>query len=456
MDGLQGKVNQSLQRRLSVWLSTVILGIAIAAGVFSFISAFQEANELQDDQLRQTAAMLHRYQLPLAAASVPKGVPDADPESQIIVQALRDDNPASSVATTGALALSVSLPDGIQTVSVHSETWRLFVATPAVGPRVAVGQRTAVRDEIARDSALRTLLPFVVLIPILLLLVGVLIRQMFKPITQLASEVNRRSEHDLTALSEAGVPAEIRPFVSEINQLLSRVGQSVALQRRFVADAAHELRSPLTALSLQAELLGAADMSPQAKQRLDILQRGLSRSRALLEQLLALARARESDGGPVGDISFEHVFRQVLEDLIPLAHDKRIDVGVVGNARAMVSASEMDLRILVKNVVENAIRYTPQGGRVDLSVQIDDGQVVLQVDDTGPGIIKAERTRVFDPFYRVLGNDELGSGLGLSIVAAIATRMGAVVTLDNAAGEEPTPGLRVRVVFPRVAAIPTS
>lgn len=455
MDGLQRKVKQSLQLRLSAWLSTVILGIAIAAGVFSFASAFHEANELQDDQLRQMAALIHRYPLPISQAPRPQEVPDIDPESRIVVQALPDRNTRLEVSGDSALALPANLPDGIQTLSVHDEVWRLFVATSTAGSRVVIGQRTTARDEIARDSALRTLLPFVILVPILLLLVGVLIRQMFKSVKLLASELNQRSEQDLTALSEAHIPSEIRPFVSEINQLLFRVGESVALQRRFVADAAHELRSPLTALSLQAELLSAADMSAQGKQRLGVLQNGLRRARALLEQLLALARAQESDGRQVGEVSLDHVFRQVLEDLIPLAQAKHIDLGVIGGAGAMVSASEIDLKILVKNIVENAIRYTPEGGRVDLSVHSAEDHVTFQVDDTGPGIPKEERTRVFDPFYRVLGNDEVGSGLGLSIVAAIAARMSATVTLDRSGGEEPTAGLRVRVVFRRVAANPS-
>lgn len=454
MDGIQGKIKQSLQLRLSVWLSTVILGIAIAAGVFSFASAFDEANELQDDQLRQMAALIHRYPLPVNKTPMLQEVPDTDPESRIVIQALPDQKAPLSVWADSALALPVKLPDGIQTFRLHDEAWRLFVATSTAGSRVVIGQRTTVRDEIARDSALRTLLPFVILVPILLLLVGVLIRQMFKPVKQLASELSQRSEQDLTALGEAHIPSEIRPFVSEINQLLFRVGQSVAVQRRFVADAAHELRSPLTALSLQAELLGAAGMSTQAKQRLGVLQNGLQRARTLLEQLLALARAQEPHDGQVDKVCLVHIFRQVLEDLIPLAQAKHIDVGVIGDASAMVLASEIDLKILVKNIVENAIRYTPEKGRIDLSVQVTEDHVILQVDDTGPGVAKEECERVFDPFYRVLGNDEEGSGLGLSIVRAIAARMGATVTLDRSTGMDPTPGLRVRVMFRRIATSP--
>ncbi|MFT0546210.1 ATP-binding protein [Allopusillimonas ginsengisoli] len=446
MDGLQGKIGQSIQLRLSVWLSAAILVIALAAGIFSFAAAFQEANELQDDQLGQLAALIHRYRLPVSHAPIPEDIPNTDLESLIIVQALLDHNGVARADNT--IVLPASLPDGIQTYSVDSEPWRLFVTTPAAGPRLAVGQRTAVRDEIARDSALRTIVPFGILVPVLLLLVGALIRRMFKPIMQLATELNLRSEQDLAALSEADIPSEVRPFIREINQLLFRVGRSVALQRRFVADAAHELRSPLTALSLQAELLSAADMSAQGKQRLGVLQNGLRRAQALLEQLLALARAQEVDVQQIGKVSIGRIFREVLEDLIPLAQAKHIDVGVIGDAGVSIVASEIDLKTLVKNIVENAIRYTPEGGRVDLSVNSAKGHVVLQVDDTGPGIAPEERARVFDPFYRVVGSDEVGSGLGLSIVAAIAARMEGTVMLDQSAGEEPNPGLRVKVALP--------
>ncbi len=453
MDGLQRKITQSLQLRLSFWLAIFILGIALAAGLFSFSSAFHEANELQDDQLRQMAALLHRYPLPISQAPLQQDPPHIDPESQIVVQGLSSHNAPSLRPDSSALALPQNLPDGIQTLLVNDDTWRLFVSTSPTGSRVAIGQRTTVRDEAARDSALRTLLPFAILVPVLLVLVGVLLRQMFKPVKQLALELSQRSEQDLTALSEARIPSEIRPFVSEINQLLFRVEQSVAQQRRFVADAAHELRSPLTALSLQAELLGASEMSDQGKHRLGVLQNGLRRARALLEQLLALARAQESSAGPPGEVSLDHVFRQVLEDLMPLAQAKHIDAGVVGDANVIVPASDIDLKILVKNLVENAIRYTPDGGRVDLSVHSVEGQVVLQVDDTGPGIAREEHERVFDPFYRVLGNDAVGSGLGLSIVAAIAERMGATVTLDRSTSQAPNPGLRVKVMFPAIKTV---
>jgi len=463
MDGFQGKIGQSLQFRLSAWLSLVILGFALAAGVFSFASAFKEAIEFQDDQLRQVAALVNRRDLPAPQTQSPapaqQEAPGADPDSRVIVQTLARPGTAVSVPANGALALPGDLADGMQTITLGHEVWRLFVRTLDSGARIAVGQQTETRNDIARDSAKRTLMPFLVLIPILLLLIGRLIGGMLRPLRQLASDLDRRAERDLQAVSAQHLPSEIQPFVAAINSLLARVAQSVAVQHRFVADAAHELRSPLTALSLQAERLEAADLPPQARLRLDALRRGLQRARLLLEQMLALARAQEASSGSGAQgtqVSVRRVFREVLEDLMPLAEAKRIDLGVAGQDDAGVAAAEVDLKTLVRNLAENAIRYTPPGGRVDLSVHTDRNRVILRIDDTGPGIPESERERVFDPFYRIPGNDAEGSGLGLSIVRTIAARIGAEVTLGRPDARQDVAGLRVTVEFPVAGPTPAA
>ena len=450
MDGFEvrTKFKNSLQFRLSAWLLLAIFGVALAAGVFSFVFAFEEANELQDEQLTQIAALMDHDHLPNRPGERPGNVPMADPDSLIVVQALPGPGVPVPASTRPALDLPFELPDGIQTVTLRGEDWRLFVTSANNGPRVGVAQRTAARDEIARDSALRTLMPFVILIPVLLVLVGDLVRKMFRPVAHLALELDGRPEHDLREINGNHLPSEIRPFVAAINLLLSRVAQSMAGQRRFVADAAHELRSPLTALSLQAERLAVAEMSSEAKERFSILQSGLQRTRVLVDQLLTLARLQEFDKENLARTSAHAVLRQVIEELMPLAQAKQIDLGVVGDLDAQIAASSGDLKMLVKNLVENAIRYSPKGGRVDLSVYTTQAHVVLQVDDTGPGIPPSERDRVFDPFYRVLGNDEAGSGLGLAIVKTIALRHAAEISLGQSSMPQGIAGLRVTVKFP--------
>ena len=240
---------------------------------------------------------------------------------------------------------------------------------------------------------------------------------------------------------------EVRPFAVAINRLLARVGQSMESQRRFVADAAHELRSPLTAMSLQAERLAEAEMSSVARERLTVLRQGIERGRSLLDQLLTLAKAQSATDLPKSPVSVQSIYRRVLEDLMPLAEAKHIDIGVEGALDAEVWASELDMIAVVKNLVDNAIRYTPEGGRVDLSVGVSEGKVVLRIQDSGPGIPLAERDRVFDPFYRTLGSEQIGSGLGLSIVQTIANRIGAEIRLDFSDQEKQT-GLNVAVIAP--------
>ncbi len=448
MDGFKKRVKDSLQIRLSFWLSLAILSVALIAGIFAFFSAFNEAHELQDDVLRQVAMLFDRHGLTVPHTGNSGTGADNDPESRVFIQLLSTTPPSNpNIDANPTLALPQNLRDGLQTVRANNETYRVLVRTLGSGERLAVAQETAVRDEIARDSSLRTLMPFLVLVPILLLVVAYLIRKIFKPIAALSSEIDQRREQELHPIAPEPFPAEIRSFVGAINRLLKRVEQSMATQRRFVADAAHELRSPLTALSLQAERLADAEMSANAHERLNTLRQGIERGRTLLDQMLALARAQASEITSNTPVSVQQVYRHVLEDLMPLAEAKGIDIGVVSDSDAHVPVNEVDLITLVKNLVDNAIRYTPTGGRVDLSFLATKDGTTLVVEDNGPGIPEAERERVFDPFYRVLGSDEIGSGLGLSIVQTISARVGAKVSFGYASGQSSS-GLRVMVTFP--------
>lgn len=453
MDGFKQHLRDSVQLRLSVWLSLTILAIAVVAGIFSFVAAFDEANELQDDVLHQVAAVFDRYPfhepVPQAEGQWRQSGND---ESGVRVQFLTaPDLPSASEGDSRMiLPLPPSLPDGMHSLQLRGEPYRILVKTLDSGKRLAVIQETGVRDEIARSGALHTVMPFLILVPILLLVVAILVRQMFRPISSLAAGIDCRGDQDLQPVAHDRLPSEVQPFVTAINRLLERVARAMDAQRRFVADAAHELRSPLTALSLQAERLAQADMSDAARDQLEVLRQGIERGRGLLGQLLSLARAQLVPAAPQGLVSVQCVYRDVLENLMPLAEARQIDIGVEGGNDAELRVHEMDLRTLVNNLVDNAIRYTPNGGRVDLSVHTDGDCTVLQVRDSGPGIPRSEWRRVFDPFYRVLGSDDIGSGLGLSIVKTIADRMGADVQLGHA-NETAQTGLQVRVNIPTTA-----
>lgn len=444
MDGFKRKLTQSLQYKLSVWLCVAIIAVAIAGGTFSFATAFEEANEMQDDQLRQVAALFKNNVAQIAPVPNHGSISDTHLEFRILVEVLTPSGIKVLSARQPPLAVPKNIAEGIQTLTLQQEPWRLFVTTLNASERLVVAQKIAVRDEVAGESATATLIPYAILIPLLLLIIAYLVRQMFRPVTQLAEDLDQRAEQDLREINEANLPSEILPFVAAINRMLLRVDQSVAEQRRFVADAAHEMRTPLTALSLQAELFEASDMSEQARERLAILKNGLERTRLLLNQLLAFARAQQVNQDEIAEVSVQHAIRRALEDLMPLADAKHIDLGVVSELDAKLSVHEFDLIVLIKNLIDNAIRYTPDGGKIDLSLTQNQGKFTLKIIDTGSGIPEIERVRVFDPFYRVLGNEQTGSGLGLSIVQAIATRIGATVELDNV---NENAGLCVSIVF---------
>ena len=431
MDGFKEHLNTSVQRKLSISLTIAILAVALIAGIFSFVSALDEAHELQDDTLRQLAALLDQPQFHLGQLREEGPLNESDAESQVIIQFLSAHHASNGASSGAPLPIPPSLGEGIYTLDIHNEPFRVLVRKLRNGERIAVAQETDIRDEIARDSALRTVMPFLILMPILLWVVANLVRKLFRPIAVLSAEIDRRDENDLYPIDDRHLPAEVRPFVRAINRLLARVAQSLDHQRRFVADAAHELRSPLTAMSLQAERLAEAELAPAVRERLAVLQRGIERGRNLLDQLLTLARAQAASSMPSAPVSLRAVFTRVLKDLLPLAEAKQIDIGVEGSEDARVQASELDLIAMVKNLVDNAIRYTPAGGRVDLSIARRGQHALLSVRDSGPGIAPAERARVFDPFYRTLGSEQVGSGLGLSIVHTIAERLGAVIRLGD-------------------------
>ena len=445
MDGCKSKLTSSLRLRLSLWLSLAIVVVAVAAGALSFYTAFREAKILQDDQLRQVAALVDEHGLPAEPPDLSLEDKEADPDLKLVIQTLGDDG-----AGTGGEKIALpaaKLHDGMQTIILEGERWRVFVRTLRSGDRLAVAQQSEMRDGIARDSSVRTVLPLVVLIPILTGLISLMVSGMLKPISTLSQEVDGRDEQDLRPLAANQIPNEIRPFVASINRLLERVAQAMDLQRRFVADAAHELRSPLTALSLQAQNLMATELSPEATARLIPLQRGIDRAKNLLEQLLAFARSQAPVAKPLTQIAVLPIVREVLEDIAPQAEAKNIDLGAQLADDLHMVITDIDLRTLIRNVLDNAVRYTPNGGTVDLHVLQLAQQMVIEVIDSGPGIAEAERSRVFEPFHRILGSDEEGTGLGLAIVSSIIERLQGSIQLLDASLTAPC-GLKVRIQLP--------
>jgi two-component system OmpR family sensor kinase len=344
----------------------------------------------------------------------------------------------------GTLPLPATLPDGLQTLEVGGETFRVLAGTTAAGERFAVAQEAGFRDEIARDAAFRSVMPFLILMPVLLLIVADLVRKMFRPIAALSKEIDQRAEQELHPVEDRHLPVEVRPFAVAINRLLARVGQSMESQRRFVADAAHELRSPLTALKLQLQAVRRAGDYAARRAALEALGAGIERATHLVEQLLTLARSDPAAGAPsLRDVDLSEAVRLAVADVVPIAVARAITLELDADAGITLRGDATALRILARNLVDNAVRYSPGGARVEVRLSATPDGPQLQVDDSGPGIPAAERSRVFDRFYRRETGTESGSGLGLAIVKAIAEQHGARVAL----ADSPLGGLRVTVRF---------
>ena len=430
-------MTHSLRGRLLIGLTLMIVSTGLVAGAVGFQWAFDEAIEMQDSILTQIGALAlnTRFQ---NDAPINSGV---DAEAQVTIEELGD-RPGG---TSDARSLW-GLQDGLHVVSRDQQPWRVLLRTRPDGSRFAIGQATAIRDEIARDSALHIVLPLAVLAPCLMLVIAIVVWQSLRPMVQLAGQLDARRPDDLSRLSQEGTPRELHPFIASINRLLERIRNLMDQQRRFVADAAHELRTPITAISLQAENLSQVELPPDSRDRLAALKNGARRTAHLLEQLLALARYDMESAPDAPVTSLDRCAKEVVSDCMCTAMDRGVDLGFAIIEPSLVRGEPAMLSSVIHNLIDNALRHTPQGGRVDVGIYREGAHVILQIEDTGPGIPASDLERVFEPFVRGSRPTEEGTGLGLSIVKRIVEQIEGSVTLENV----PKSGLRVTVSFPLV------
>lgn len=417
--------SRSLEGRLSLSLFASIVITGVVAGLLSFVWALHDANELLDGTLEDTVAMIASGQM--ALPSGPAQLPGSEPDNDVIVIPLWP----GGAARTGIATALETLPDGFHTVEWEHRSWRVLVRAIGSGARLAVAQRTEVRDEIAQHSAIRTLIPLVLLIPLLLFLVRQIVRRTLGPVASLARHVDSNAIGPAARLPEVDVPLEIEPFVHSIRRLLHELTEALEQQQRFVANAAHELRSPMAALQLQAANVERVVRGDEAVARLDQLRLGLARMQHLLEQLLSMARS-QAEHGEASPVRLADVAREVLAACVPAAEAKAIDLGMDScDGQARVAGTAVELAALLRNALDNAIKYSPPGSAVTVSIHREGKEAVLSVEDEGPGMPAPHLQRAFEPFYRAPGAPESGSGLGLAIVAAIAKRLGGEATLQT-------------------------
>ncbi len=428
----------SLRQQLLIWLLGGVLLSTAVAGLGMYWLAYDEADDLFDYQIRQLAVSLPEHILP------PEAVNYDDDAGENVELQVWDANGALQFASYPDRMLPRYPAAGFSTVLYKHQAWRIF-ATERHHRHIQIAQPLEERRELAAGLATRSLWPFGALIPVLAVLIWLVVGRSLRPLQNVTHALEQRDADALQPLPVARLPREILPLVSAVNRLLSRLDHALQHQRAFIADAAHELRSPLTALSLQVQLTERATTDEQRAASFAKLKLRLDRTIHLVKQLLTLARSEpHADTQDFAVIPLTELIQQVVSDYSALAQARGVTLTWQPGTAIMVTGQSENLRILIGNLIDNAIRYTPAQGRVEVRLTAEGGNVDLIVTDTGPGIPATERTRVFDRFYRREVGQASGSGLGLAIVRNIAQVHQAEIRLaDNPSG----PGLAVSVRF---------
>jgi len=441
------RVTHSLRGRLLWFLLAAITIAAVAQASIAYRTALADADQIFDYHMQQMALSL-RSRVPITNND-PSGnvdVPLAGGSDDLVVQMWSPDG-VQVFRSASHARLPQRAVLGFSNVRSNGTTYRIF-SIQTDTQTVQVAQDLAVRRSMASNLALRTLGPIAVMMPILMLVVWWVVSGSLDPVSRVRRQVASRQADDLSPVSENGLPDEVRPLVQELNLLFGRVRTAFDAQQNFVADAAHELRTPLAALKLQTQSLERADTPEARRVAVGRLTAGIERATRLVEQLLVLAR-QEADAAPRQPVALADVARRAVGDLIGVAQARQIDLGLQRADDGVVRGQADALMILLRNLIDNAVKYTPGGGTVDVSVLAEGGRITVTVEDSGPGIPPEERERVFDRFYRVAGSEAAGSGLGLAIIKSIAERHGATLALGES---KRLGGLEAKVCFPHTLA----
>ena len=437
----------SLRRHLLMWLLPLYVLSAAAAMLVSYQRYNTSINAFMDGQLHNLELAYARELA--ASATLPTlralDAQHVERDGTPIVQLWRDGRLLASSWPIPSLGLQ---PDpGFHTVSIAGHGWRLYTA-PAATVSLQVVQSNDFRERVILHSAWYSAAPIALLVPFSVALLWLGVYVALRPLTRLVQAVTQQDERSLAELPLTGVPRELQPLLAAVNALLSRLRRAFTSQQRFVQDAAHELRTPLMALMLQAEGLRNR-FGTTADEELVRLEAGIRRLHRLVEQMLKLARqqAAPPDSATTA-VELLPLLQEVVGDLLPLAEQRNIDVGFRAAVPLAVRADADSLRCIFDNLLDNAVRHTPAGGSVDIALDGGADEVRVEFTDTGPGIAPQLLERVFDRFYRPAGTSGTGSGLGLAIARSAAERVGARIELLNRAD---SPGLLARVCLPGAA-----
>ncbi|MEZ5514522.1 MAG: ATP-binding protein [Steroidobacteraceae bacterium] len=435
------------QLLLSLWLTLVFVGCSGAIG--AYLIAQRESNDLQDSQMQQIAALIattsSKAEPAVGTAMQPHDL-TVEWEDAFLVSVRRRDGALLFASRPDIETLQASW-NGFRTQTIAQHEYRLY-ARESGDRKVIVAQQLELRRETAGAAALSALLPVLLLVPILGLVISYVIRRQLQPFDALTSTIATRPPLTLDPLPTVDLPAELVPLVTEINRLLARQHAANEQEQRFIADAAHALRTPLTALQLQADVLdGTRDVTKRAS-RLAELRAGIRRAVRLANHLLLLARHKSDAETKRDQVELASAVREVCELYAPSATARNIELRVATNSSVSVIADVRDVAQLAGNLIDNALRYSAVGALVTVAVRREAGGAQIEVTDQGPGLPDSEFERVFERFYRAPGDTTEGSGLGLAVVREVAAQLGGRVRLTNRGDQ---PGLIATVWLPVIA-----
>jgi len=435
----------SMRRVLLMWLVPLFLIVGAASATFSYWSYSTMVREFMDSQMEQlgeSIAMQDEHVLPPSPSTE-----RLHKWGAYVVQVYGADG-RLLVTSFPKLGAGAQPHAGFDDVRSGGAPWRVYSTDPAVhdGRRVQVFQSGTFRAHLAAERAGAALAPVMILLPLALLILWGVSGAMSRAVQDIGRQAALQDENTISEIPLDRVPYELKPMVASFNSLLTRLRDAFATQRRFVQDAAHELRTPITAVALQLENVRADMPAGACQQSFGQLEAGVSRAQRLIDQLLKLSRQEAPVMEAASTVDLHAQLHESMNALIALADQRNIDLGMVGQdfygPAPTWRCAAHDLRSVVDNLLENALRYTPEGGVVDVRLVTDGGKPAIEVIDTGPGIPPDQLPRVFDRFFRVPGSAVRGSGLGLSIAQAAAQRCGLRITLRN---REDRSGLIARV-----------
>lgn len=428
----------SLKRRAILWITGFLAVFCLFAAALSAVFVMVETNEHLDSQLLQIA--VHSSDLLGASVDAIDGIEEED---RLSIQYRKKDGLVRSIGPEGVPALS---SPGFADIEAGGRGWRVFT-TSSNGETFQVAQRWSARYEIVVLAAIGALLPLLVAIPVAWLTIRMVVNRAFASVSRLSGDLAQRSVSASTPIPLDQVPVEFKEAATAFNDLIERYRKALEQQRRLVADAAHELRTPLAAIQIQTDAIAVRLADDQGKDSLAELRGGVRRASMLIGQLLQLARADTDASVSLPKVEIGELISELIADHVRMAEARTIDLGLSETRDAGATMMiDIGTRSLFENLLVNALKYTHAGGSVDMLLHVDEAGAVLQVMDTGPGLSPEAKDRLYERFFRDASPGIEGSGLGLSIAKAIADRHGFGLSVDN---RSDTRGTLARVTVPR-------